>query len=241
MIVRYASDRILLITQPDHAHLARRIMEHCAPLAERPRRDTILHAIAEHDNGWAEEDDAPRMDPASGQILDFINAPAAVRQDVWPRGVTRLAGEPLAAALVAQHALVIYDRHRSDGEWTPFFTEIERLRNAMLEAAGQPLADLMSDYVFVRLADLISLVFCMGSTDDVRIDRWTVRPSGTRVTVTPDAFAGAEIPVEIVAREIPRRSFRSDAELREAVRRAGTVTLRGTVSASTTPRGSGGG
>ena len=49
------------MTQSDHAHLARMIMEHCVPLAAWPRRDAILHAIHEHDNGWAEEDAAPTV------------------------------------------------------------------------------------------------------------------------------------------------------------------------------------
>ena len=71
-------------------------MEHCVPLASRPRRDAILHAIAEHDNGWAEGDAAPSVNPATGQIFDFISAPIAVRQGVWPRGVARLAGDPWA-------------------------------------------------------------------------------------------------------------------------------------------------
>lgn len=36
-------------------------MEHCVPLVARPRRDAILHAIAEHDNGWAGVDAAPMV------------------------------------------------------------------------------------------------------------------------------------------------------------------------------------
>src|SRR5581483_8368207 len=59
MIVRRTGGRIQLITQPDHAQLAGRIMARCAALADRPRRTSILLAVAEHDNGWAEEDAAP--------------------------------------------------------------------------------------------------------------------------------------------------------------------------------------
>ena len=66
MIVRTTPGSIQLITQPDHAQLARRVMEHCVPLAARPRRDVILRAIGEHDNGWMEEDAAPRVNPTTG-------------------------------------------------------------------------------------------------------------------------------------------------------------------------------
>jgi hypothetical protein len=230
VIVRRLGDDLQLITQPDHAQLARRIMEGCVPLAMRLRRDAILHAIGEHDNGWAEEDAAPRVNPETGQVFDFVTAPASVRQIVWPRGVARLAGTPYAAALVAQHAITVYDRFRSEPEWTSFFEGMERARHEMLRAAGLGLDDLLPDYVFVRLADLISLTFCTGWTDEQRYGEWVVQRVGTRVAVTPDAFGRAEIPFEIRAREMRDRPFRSDGELREALNDARQTILSGEVT-----------
>ena len=110
MIVRTEHDGVIPITQPDHAHLSGRIMEHCVPLRASPRRASILRAIREHDNGWTEEDAAPTIDPATGRIADFVNIPLHVRHGVWPRGVARLADDPWAAALVAQHAITVYGR-----------------------------------------------------------------------------------------------------------------------------------
>ena len=227
MIVRVRQDVLQLITQPDHAHLARRIMERCVPLAARPRRNRILHAIGEHDNGWAEEDAAPTVNPPSGEVADFVHAPLSVRHRVWPRAVARLANDPWTAALVAQHALTIYERFRVDAEWRTFFAGMETARDGWLRASGLPLDELLSDYAFVRLADLISLTFCTGWTDEQRFADWTVRLSAARVIVSPEAFGGAAIPIEIVAREIPNRPFGSDEELRTAVRAAPAVTVRG--------------
>ena len=229
MIVRPADGVIQLITQPDHAHLARSIMEHCVPLSARPRREAILHAIGEHDNGWAEDDAAPTVDPQTGNIVDFVSAPLSVRHGVWPRAIARLADDPWAAALVAQHAITVYGRFRADAEWTSFFTEMEVARDAMLRASGLPFADLASDYPFVRLGDLISLTFCVGWTEEQRFGDWTVHASGARVIVTPDAFGGAVIPIEINAREVRRGPFRSDADLLGALGAARLVTLRGEV------------
>jgi len=45
MIVRPAPSGCVLIAQPDHAQLARRIMEHCVLLVENPRRKAIVRAI----------------------------------------------------------------------------------------------------------------------------------------------------------------------------------------------------
>jgi len=207
-------------------------MEHCVALAARPRRDAILHAIAEHDNGWAEADAAPTVNPENGRIVDFVTAPLAVRHAVWPRGIARLAEDPWAAALVAQHAITVYDRFRSDAAWASFFAELEAARGAMLRASRMPLADLLDDYAFVRLADLISLTFCTGWTDEQRFGDWTIHPSGTRVVASPDPFGGASIPIEVEARELRNRPFRTDAELRAALSEAAMTTLRGEVSRS---------
>ena len=230
MIVRQAGERVQLITQPDHAHLARRVMEHCVPLAMHTRRREILHAVGEHDNGWTEEDAAPRVNLSTGRIFDFVSAPASVRQSVWPRGIARLADDPWAAALVAQHAITVYDRFRSDSEWAPFFAGMEVSRDEMLRSCEHGLETLISDYVFVRLADLISLTFCVGWKDEQRFGEWTVLSVGDRVLVTPDGFGGKEIPIQIDAREIPDRPFQSDMELRDTLRVATVTTLEGIVS-----------
>jgi hypothetical protein len=230
MIVRSTREHLQLITQPDHAYLARSIMEHCVLLARQARRDAILHAIGEHDNGWAETDAAPTVDPANGDVVDFVNAPLGERHVVWPRGVARLANDPWAAALVAQHAIIVYDRFRSEAHWTSFFAEMEARRDTLLRTSGLPLDELVSDYHFVRLGDLISLTFCTGWSDEQRYRQWAVRRSGARVVVTPDAFGGAVIPIEIEAREIRRKAFRSDAELREVLANATVTMLHGEVA-----------
>jgi len=231
VIVRRLDTRLQLITQPDHAHLAARIMEHCVPLTAHPRRDRILYAIAEHDNGWTEEDAAPTVDPGSGAIFDFVSAPVAVRHAVWPRAVSRLSDDPWAAALVAQHALTVYDRFRTEPEWQPLFARMTVMRDDMLQKSSMALADLLPDYAFVRLADLISLTFCTGWTNDQKFDRWTVHPTAAGVGVSPSAFGANPLAYEIGAKEIPNRPYRSDAELRDALGKAPTITLRGQLSA----------
>ena len=230
MIVRPAGANVHLITQPDHAHLAARIIEHDVALATRPRRDAILLAIAEHDNGWTEEDAAPILNPATGRLADFVNVPLAVRHRVWPRAMQRLEQHPWTAALVAEHAIVVYDRFRAEPEWDPFFSGMATARDRMVQASGLSFDELASDYRFLRLADLISLVFCMAVTEAQHFAQWSVQFTGDCVVVTPNPFDHAMIPIEIRAREIPNRPFRSDEELRATVREASTVIVRGTVS-----------
>src|SRR5687767_1565604 len=156
MIVRSGNGSTHLITQPDHAALSRRIMEHWLPLAHHARRASILEAVGEHDNGWRELDENPAID-RTGRVVDFVNAPSQVKQAVWPRGAARLAGDPWTAALVAQHAIAVYDRFRGDAEWSSFFPEMQTIRDGYVRLAGLSLETLLGDYTFVRLGDLVSL------------------------------------------------------------------------------------
>ena len=229
MIVRSAGSSIELITQPDHAQLARRVMERCPTLQAHPRRDSILHAIGEHDNGWAEEDAAPQVDPSAGDVVDFIHAPVAVRQRVWPRAVSRLSADPWAAALVAQHALTAYDRFRPDPEWTSFFDEMTAMRDERITRAEAELKDLLGDYLFVRVGDLISLTFCLGRAGEQQFADYTIALAAGGVRVHPDLFGGASVPVEVQARVLPARTFVDDEDLRDALKTAGWIRVRGEV------------
>src|SRR4051794_21674184 len=147
VIIRATKDHLLLIRQPDHAALSGAVIRAWQREAMvESRRDDILLAVGEHDNGWQEEDAAPLVDPDSGLVLDFIGAPDAVRQRVWPRGISRLAASPYAAALVAQHAVTVYERYRSTPAWSAFFEEMEtRRQQALDQAAPLSLDDLRQD------------------------------------------------------------------------------------------------
>jgi hypothetical protein len=229
MIVRRRHDVLHLITQPDHAALARRVMERWVPLHDAERRASILLAVEEHDNGWQDPDSAPMVN-AEGGVYDFIDTPVAIRQGVWPRGVNRLADDdPWSAALVAQHAATVYDRYRPDAAWTDFFPKMEAMRDALIAAAGRASAQLARDYTFVRIGDLISLIFCNEWNEPQSYDQWQFRRDGDRVLVSPDPFAGREVPIAVRAREIPNVRYESDDALQQAFRASPVVTLSGRV------------
>jgi hypothetical protein len=230
MIIQPGPSTQLLITQPDHAALAAAIMRQWS--ADRfqgsPRRADILVAIAEHDNGWREVDAAPLIERATGRVLDFIHAPDAVRQGVWPRGVERLADTPYTAALVAQHAIEIYARNRQESGWGPFFAEMEAIRDRHLQRAGADRETLDRDYFFLRTGDLISLTFCNVWTDEQRLGSgYTLRSRGSELAVSPDPFAGRTIPIAIAAVEVPAAPFASEAAARDAFACGRAVRLTG--------------
>ena len=165
MIIRDIGNDLLFVTQPDHARLASEIIAAWRPdgFPDHPRREAILYAAREHDNGWREEDAETLVD-AAGTPVDFIAAPVPVKHRIWLRAVSRLADDhPYEAALVAQHALTVNADYREHPDWQAFFDTIEGLRRAALARAGAgAAATLENDYRFVNIADRLSLIFCNG-------------------------------------------------------------------------------
>lgn len=229
MIVRTDLDPPLFITQPDHAAVAATIMRgwKSGGLPESPRYTAIMLAIQTHDNGWQEVDAEPCLDPATGEVLDFVHVPEEVRHGVWTRGVERLNGEPYAAALVAQHAVHIYRRMRQQSGWRQFFVDLTAARDAHLAASHETLETLQREYAFLRLADLASLTFCGVDTGGQAQEMgYDIRLDGSRLVIAPDPFASASLAIEITGRELPS-SFSSVADARAAWQSAPRRTISG--------------
>jgi hypothetical protein len=244
VIVREAGADLLLVTQPDHAALAARLMEHWQAdgLPERPSRAAALLATEQHDIGWREVDEAPPVDPATGWPYDFVSAPAAVRQAVWRRAVRALAERSTyAAALVAQHALTIYRRYRGDPGWSAFFAEIEAARDHWFTTAVRPdgsaggpedppppdRLDFLQDYAVVATGDLLSLTFCNGWRAPQAAEGYAVLLEGACLTIRPDPFGGKVVSFSVPARRIPKQRYASDAALLSALRSAPIEPLLG--------------
>jgi hypothetical protein len=230
VIIRDDGHALLFITQPDHARMAGETIARWQAdgFGSHPRRESILLAAREHDNGWIEEDAAPAVD-ANGMPLDFVHAPAAVRQGVWPRAVERLARTDVyAAALVAQHAVTVYSAMSADRTWDVFFERMAALKDQMAARAGSTAAaTLDDDYRFVHAADRLSLALCTGWTEPLESNGRRIILAGDTVQATPDPFEGARVPMRVPVRRLPRRTYESSTELAEALRAARVDWLEG--------------
>jgi hypothetical protein len=235
MIVRDDGTSFLLITQPDHARLARDIVSAIASepaLEDDPGRQTVLHATLEHDNGWLEVDAEPTIDPATGRPCDFVNGPAHVKHELWPRGIRRVARtDPRAAALIAEHALTVYHYRAAEPEWASFFASIRALRNDLLRQVmaldGNARQAFDRQYRCVRLGDVFSLQFCNGWRDPHETFGYRATLTERELVITPDPFGGAAVPLRVMARRIPARRYASDADLRAVMARSVPEFLEG--------------
>ena len=230
MIIRTTGDTLVLIRQNDHAAMAADLMARwtAAGLPESPRREAILAATRAHDNGWVEEDDQTIVE--GGLPVDFIRAPAAVKQRVWFRAIEPLSQrEPRVAALIAQHALTVYPTFRTDAEWSDFFERMIDLRTELLARCDEAAAAaILEDYQFVRLGDLLSLLFCTETSAPVDYAGYRLSYGGRTLTVSPDPFGGASVPFSVPGRRVQRRPYESAADFRAAVAAAPVEILDGT-------------
>src|SRR5262249_7391176 len=98
MIIRRLERSHQLITQPDHAALACRIMRawDADLFPETVRKPSILHAVEQHDNGWAGIDRSLVIDDKTGQLLDFIRIPTPLKLETSRAGIESLASDPYA-------------------------------------------------------------------------------------------------------------------------------------------------
>jgi hypothetical protein len=234
MIVRAEGATFLLITQPDHAQLAETIVAamQTEPPLEGPARRTILLATREHDNGWMEVDAEPTIDPETGRPCDFVSGPARVKHELWLRGITRVAKtDPLAGALVAEHAVTVYGYRQREPAWAPFFGAIEALRDALLQRIGMftgaARETFEADYRCVRLGDALSLQFCSAWTEPQTTLGYQASVNRATLLVAPDPFAGASVLLRAIGRRIPARRYRHDADLRAALAAATPEVITG--------------
>ncbi len=237
MIIQRQPPDLALITQPDHAGLAADLLAAWRDdrFLNLGAREVILFAVREHDNGWLEPDASPAIDRQTRRPYDFVGAPTAVRQGIWPRGIARLREtNAYAAALVAQHALTILRRYEDDAEWTTFFERVERARDELLKEVGRDgaagRAEFKAEYEWVHLADTLSLIFCNGWTDPVDEAGYRIILAGDRLRIAPDPFDGATCTFRVRARIIPDDRYLSDHALQEALARAPETWLAGSAT-----------
>ncbi len=246
MIVAPTPRRTRLVTQSDHARLAADLLRlmRLPELIAHPRRALLLRAVSEHDNGWWEADAAPRLDAAGGMALDFRHFPPDLRQEIWRRGVERFSGDdPYLAALIATHALRLLPRVAQAPEepsWAALRADLEGRRVELLAAAGETLATLALDDLWLEVADGLSLSACTGAAGFVRRPGWQVEVAedfGAHTAETADEARAVELRLQpfpfagvtsfaLACRWLEPGRFASTAELARALAASAWSRLR---------------
>lgn len=106
MLVTRRADRLVLVTQPDHAAFAGWLAQHWGNdrfMVPAPR-EALVCAATHHDDGWLELDDRPTYNPDARRPAHFTELPLTESSGPYARGVESVyARDPHAGALVSMH------------------------------------------------------------------------------------------------------------------------------------------
>ena len=186
MIVRTQGDDYLLIRQTDHAVVSGVFARQWGnTVFSRPEPlESLRLAAAEHDNGWREWEQRPRLDPITRKPYQFTELPVDEHLAFYQRGIERvLQQDRYAALLVSMHCTGIYcQRYGTDPglQLKRYSAETENVVNlsrARLETQQQRLREelradaryrntveknvLWANYKRLQMTDRLSLYFCM--------------------------------------------------------------------------------
>ena len=154
----------LLISQVDHAHISGELTNQ-----DKAGFSTeVVEAITHHDDGWAQWEAAPRMNPDVGAPFSFLEMPLAESLGIWDNSIAaaRKIG-PLAGFIVAGHFynLLSESDHAKDAAAVAWLAAKRKARTAWLDewARADPTHTLEAakraqDQLL--LADLFSLWLC---------------------------------------------------------------------------------
>jgi hypothetical protein len=116
----------LLVSQVEHARVSGELARHW--VIEGCAKEAQI-AIAHHDDGWAEWEARPRIDPVEARPYSFLNEmPRSETREIWDRSIAaaRQIG-PLAGWMVAEHfAELAATEHRHDDWLREWLTESEK-------------------------------------------------------------------------------------------------------------------
>ncbi len=215
MIVAEYEDRLRVVTQNDHAHFSAELLSLWRDdgLPDHPRRQDLLFATRQHDNGWWEADSAPRVNPETGHPHDFLTMPREIRQEIWLRGTDRYrATHPYATLLILHHALHLHRDRDDDSVYARLLEVLRQRKEELLEELGIDDVVATGDYAFLDLTDLLSLLVCNRWFEPR--ERRGIRASfdGEALHLDPFPLAGATT-FRLAYRDIPDRTYTSDTDL----------------------------
>lgn len=240
MIRRMDGADWLLIAQPDHAALcglfAERWGSSRADLAFEEPREPVILAAREHDNGWAEWEAAPTVDPEAARPRHFTEMPIREILPIWRRGPRRAAErDPYAGLLVSLHATRLLRPRSAAGRDVPedrenlqrFLEETEESQARARQALGLQEALVAAHSRLIAAWDRLSLLVCCGPIPAATLEDVPARggaiavkviPSGERsAALEPYPFGGGALELDVPARRVPARAYATSEALRHAL------------------------
>jgi len=250
MIRREDNEGWVLITQYDHAGLARRIMKHWGneEFSKPDPYEEVVFAVKEHDSGWVPWDSEPKVNPSNGYPANFMEMSTNDQVEIWSRCYKPFVGDhPYAAALIALHFMKFnqkaINKNDANGLATNLQNEMADYIAGTLDIplSGSQLLNIPSNIKanlrYLQVSDIISLTLCHGwqsiDMDQVPTGHGELTKTlqinsedGFNFTIDPYPLDEPVVECSIVGKKISMKSFSSNDEYRSALKSAETTTLK---------------
>jgi hypothetical protein len=247
VIIRADDRGLTLIRQTEHARLCGEMArswgnEQFAPVEPL---DRVAWAAAEHDNGWAEWEEAPRLNAKTGRPYSYADIPIDQHREIYRRGIGRaIAHDRYVGLLVSLHGSLLYSRFRSGQPGAQDFLEeqqsvqrrlMDEMRTdpAVRSFCEEPRLSTNRDLVFGW--DTLSLFLCHGTAwaDQLELPgdyhgrrvRVAVARRKARWILDPYPFRITPLILSAAALRTERTRFADESELCEAFDAAEKVAL----------------
>lgn len=195
MILQERVDHLLAIRQTDHALLSGFLAREWGNGDfKRPELfESFCLAVREHDNGWAEWEQSPQLDPKTRLPYTFMSIPTEEHVALYERGIERIIKvDPYAGLLVSMHCAGLYDRARAtlpgfsakyvksaDSRLVNEFLDRLKLLQMRLKSdlRANPATASLADEAsldrtnrLLEILDRVSLYFCLQPAEDTTLE-----------------------------------------------------------------------
>ena len=196
----------ILISQVEHARVSAGLARPWGAGGVQPLdpRGALLATIEHHDDGWADWERRPEVDPTHGRPYDFMEMPLEQALPIWDRSISvaRCEAGPLGGWLVASHFAALLRRGRAAHPHPVAYVE---LSDAWLARADEHRAGWLDDWqqsnparhtaelanrglAQLQMFDALSLWLCCAHR---KAPKTVATPDGPRLLLTP-VDTGAE-------------------------------------------------
>ncbi len=248
MIRREIKNGWIIITQKDHSILSGDIMNHWGNSKFSPPKpkDEVLFAVAEHDNGWAEWEENPQINPLNKYPKNFLEMNYKDQADIWKRSYLRYSKQhTYASSLIALH----FDKFntsvlKKNKNALLLKTEIKKFVSENLKLTSTEEKSLSEEIInnlkFVQIGDIISLALCHGWRS-TRIDEIPYSLNGPNTSIMlksddglnyriyPFPFSKNPITVSIEGKIINKKTFKNNNEFLEVFKKSEKTNLKFTI------------
>jgi len=254
VIQREDAAGLIVISQPAHAWVSGQLARAWGNqrFGEFAPREEICQAAEQHDLGFLKWEQAPTLNPRTGLPHTFLELPTQLHLEIWSAGIQdMLLFGRYPALLVSLHFTAMCERHPIADQpeearlRRDFLAEQTAFQSALLTSLRNDsyYAPFSDDDLIARhrqllaVWDWLSLLLCIGLDSGRAVAEVPTREGLAPLTLTPADDRSGPIIVapwpfrsELVnlvceGKRLPRH-FKTEGEMREALRKAPTVTLQ---------------